>query len=153
MFEYFETPQNSDPAQSAGTNGLRQDNDGEIRYYVNGNPVFAGLVRDERGNLYFIDSSLKAVRNCRYRIDQAYTNNLMPAGEYYFTINGVLTQNPDRNPVNPDPVNSDLLNIKKLLPTNEKDKKILMTIGIVAAVVIGGTVILSVLSAIYEALF
>ncbi|MBE5869210.1 MAG: hypothetical protein E7293_09730, partial [Lachnospiraceae bacterium] len=46
--------------------GLVLEKDGSVRYYVNGAATRAGLVQDSEGNYYYINSSLKAVKNCTY---------------------------------------------------------------------------------------
>ena len=49
--------------------GLCFDFDGEIRYYVDGVPVYKGLVEGPLGELYYINSTCKAVKSCEYRIN------------------------------------------------------------------------------------
>ena len=78
-------------------NGLCRDADGEIRYYVNGEEIYAGLVKDEEGNYYYINSTLKAVKNCTYGIGAARTNGLLPAGEYSFDADGKMIINTSKN--------------------------------------------------------
>ena len=75
------------------TNGLCKDDDGEIRYYVNGKETYAGLVKDDDGNYYYINSTLKAVKNCTYGIGEAKTNGLLPAGVYKFGADGKMIIN------------------------------------------------------------
>ena len=75
-------------------NGLIRDEDGEVRYYVNGTATRAGLVRDEDGNYYYINSTLKAVKNCTYAFSKAMSNGLLPAGTYKFDANGVMIDPP-----------------------------------------------------------
>ena len=70
--------------------GLIADNDGNLRYYENSNPVAKGLVRDEDGNFYFINSSLKAVKNTWYAFSAAKASGLLPAGRYQFDETGKL---------------------------------------------------------------
>ena len=69
-------------------NGLCFDEDGEIRYYVNGvAKASAGLVQDGEGNYYYINSSKKAVKSCNYLISK--DNGLGFAGTYQdFDENG-----------------------------------------------------------------
>ena len=60
------------PCAASGTvekNGLWYEEDGEVRYYVDGVPVHAGLVEGMRGELYYINSTCKAVKSCEYRIN------------------------------------------------------------------------------------
>ncbi len=69
--------------------GIRQDSDGEIRYYVDNVPTYAGLVQDEEGNYYYITgSTLTAVKSCTKYI--TYTNGLLPAGNYTFGADGKM---------------------------------------------------------------
>ena len=70
--------------------GLVKDSDGEIRFYKNEVPVYAGLVQDADGNYYYINSSLKAVKNTSYYIYEARTNGLLPEGNYKFGADGKL---------------------------------------------------------------
>ena len=62
--------------------GLIIDADGNVRYYVDGEPIYAGLVEDGEGNYYYINSSKTAVKNCSYGVTR--TNNLLPEGLYEF---------------------------------------------------------------------
>ena len=75
-------------------NGVIRDDDGEVRYYENGVAVRAGLVRDDAGNYYYINSSMKAVKNCTYTIGKSKTNGLLPAGTYKFDANGMMIDPP-----------------------------------------------------------
>ena len=58
-------------------NGLYKEN-GEIYYYENNVKIFAGLVKDDDGNYYYIGSNLKAVKNGAYWVTK--TNDLMKSG-------------------------------------------------------------------------
>ena len=69
--------------EGAVKNGLFRDTDGEIRYYENGIATYAGLVKDENGNIYFINQTLRAVYGY-YAISEELTNGIMPAGFYAF---------------------------------------------------------------------
>ncbi len=73
-------------------NGLVFDKDGEIRYYENGDPIHAGLVQDEEGNYYYINSSLKAVKGQKYYV--TLNNGLLPSANYTFDENGKMTDPP-----------------------------------------------------------
>ncbi len=75
-------------------NGVVRDDDGEVRYYEDGIAIRAGLVRDEAGNYYYINSSKKAVKNCTYGIGESMTNGLLPAGTYKFDANGMMIDPP-----------------------------------------------------------
>ena len=72
-------------------NGVVHDEDGEIRYYVNGVAQHAGLVQDEEGSYYYFGSNGKAKRDCYYGISK--TNGLLPAGGYWFDKEGKLCFN------------------------------------------------------------
>lgn len=77
-------------ATAAEGDGIRKDADGEIRYYRDGSPVYAGVVEAD-GNLYYINSTCKAVRSVVYDIGAGRTNGLCGAGRYTADENGVLT--------------------------------------------------------------
>ena len=100
-----ETPDPSEPTEPevpAVKQGLVTDGDGEIRYYVDGVATYAGLVQDEDGNYYYINSTKKAVKNCDYTIGEAKANGLLPAGKYQFGPDGKMIDPPGAE-VNPDP--------------------------------------------------
>ena len=73
-----------------GPSGLTFEENGDIRYYENGVAVAKGLVADGEGNLYFINSYLKAVKNTWYAFSEAKANGLFPAGRYFFGEDGKL---------------------------------------------------------------
>ncbi|MBQ4562265.1 MAG: phosphodiester glycosidase family protein [Clostridia bacterium] len=81
------------PASSV-KNGLIKDSNGDVRYYVDGKATRAGLVRDNEGNFYYINSSLKAVKNCSYSFAASMANGLLPAGTYKFDATGKLIDPP-----------------------------------------------------------
>ena len=70
--------------------GVVKDADGEIRYYVDNVAVAAGLVQDKDGNYYYINSTKKAVKNCKYAFNEERSNGLLPAGVYTFDAEGKL---------------------------------------------------------------
>jgi hypothetical protein len=78
----------SDPP--AVKQGLVKDEDGEIRFYKDGVAQYAGVVKDDEGNLYYINSTKKAVKNCTYSISEAKANGLLPAGKYQFNADGKM---------------------------------------------------------------
>ncbi len=80
-------------------NGLVFDADGNIRYYVNGKATRAGLVQDSQGNYYYINSTLKAVKNCTYAFNATMSNGLLPAGSYQFGADGKMIDPPTDEPV------------------------------------------------------
>ena len=82
------------PEEPAVKNGLYTDEDGEIRYYVDGVATYAGLVQDEEGNFYYINSTKKAVKNCTYTIGTSKANGLLPAGTYEFGADGKMIYSP-----------------------------------------------------------
>lgn len=94
-------------------NGLFHDEDGEIRYYVDGVPTRAGLVKDTDGSYYYINSTLKAVKNCTYTISEAMTNGLLPGGKYSFGADGRMIDPPDQTeptePTDPPEVKNGLV--------------------------------------------
>ncbi|MDY2957683.1 hypothetical protein [Floccifex sp.] len=59
-----------------------------------GVPQYVGLVQDEEGNYYYINSSLEAVKNRTYGIGEAKTNGLLPAGKYQFGEDGKMINPP-----------------------------------------------------------
>ena len=69
--------------------GVVLDADGEIRYYVNGEAVYAGLVKDTEGNYYYISGNgCVAIKNRSYYI--TFTNGLLPEGLYKFGADGKM---------------------------------------------------------------
>ena len=91
-----------DPEQPEVKQGLIQDEDGEIRYYVDGVATYAGLVQDAEGNYYYINSTFKAVRSCTYGIGAAKTNGLLPAGIYEFGADCKMIDPPTAEPEDPE---------------------------------------------------
>ena len=71
-------------------NGLTFEENGDIVFYENGKPIYAGVVQDKDGNFYYINSSKKAVKNCTYTIYATMTNDLVPAGTYTIDAEGKL---------------------------------------------------------------
>ena len=88
--------------------GLTWDDDGEIRFYVDGLPVAAGVVQDAEGNYYYISSDLVAAKNTSRTIREDHCNGLLsPHFTYVFDENGVITNpvplvNVPDGPVEPD---------------------------------------------------
>ncbi len=76
-------------------NGLCWDEDGEIRYYVDGVSVYAGVVLYE-GHYYYINSSRTAVKDQWYGITK--TNDLIDVGEYWIDENGVIDRTSKSDP-------------------------------------------------------
>ncbi len=68
--------------------GIVVDEDGEIRYYIDGVAQYAGLVQDDNGNYYYFGSNKKAKKDCYYGISK--TNGLLPSGGYWFDVDGKL---------------------------------------------------------------
>ncbi len=83
-------PPVDEPEEPTVKNGLYTDEDGEIRYYVDGEATYAGVVADAEGNLYYINSTKKAVKNCTYKIGASRTNGLCDAGSYEFGADGKM---------------------------------------------------------------
>ena len=67
--------------------GLHEDLNGNLCYYVDYVKNYAGLVEVD-GSFYYIASDLKAVKNCTYYVTK--TNNLKPAGYYTFDADGKM---------------------------------------------------------------
>ena len=72
-------------------NGLYTDDDGEIRYYVDGEATYAGLIYWE-GYYYYIRSTKVAVRSCSYWVTK--NNDILPAATYTFDENGRMVDPP-----------------------------------------------------------
>ena len=71
--------------------GVHRDEDGNVRYYVDGKATYAGVVQDEDGNYYYITSSLTAYTNGSRTIRGDLTNGLLsPHYIYKFDENGVI---------------------------------------------------------------
>ena len=68
--------------------GLHEDLNGNLCYYVDYVKSYAGLVKDDDGNFYYIASDLKAVKNCTYYVTK--TNDLKPVGYYAFDTDGKM---------------------------------------------------------------
>lgn len=75
-------------------NGLFRDTDGAIRYYVNGTPQYTGLVMDDKGQYYYINSTGEAVVDTAYAYDFFKSNGLLPEGEFDFGADGSMTETP-----------------------------------------------------------
>ena len=67
--------------------GLHEDLNGSLCYYVDYVKNYAGLVEVD-GSYYYIASDLKAVKNCTYYVTK--TNDLKPAGYYTFDADGKM---------------------------------------------------------------
>ena len=67
--------------------GLHEDLDGNLCYYVDYVKNYAGLVEVD-GSFYYIASDLKAVKNCTYYVTK--TNDRKPAGYYTFDADGKM---------------------------------------------------------------
>ena len=74
------------PGGAHTKNGLVEE-DGVIRYYVDGVPTYAGLIKVD-GSYYYINSSCTAVTGRLYRITK--NNDLLPIDDYYFGANGKM---------------------------------------------------------------
>ncbi len=69
--------------------GVIRDEDGKVRYYVDGVATYAGLVRDTDGSYYYISGNgCVAITNCTKYI--TYTNGLLPEGNYKFGADGKM---------------------------------------------------------------
>ena len=69
--------------------GVVHDDDGNIRYYVDGVATYAGLVKDIDGSYYYISGNgCIAIKNRTYYI--TFTNDLLPVGTYKFGPDGKM---------------------------------------------------------------
>lgn len=82
-------------------NGIVKDDDGVLRYYVNGKVTYVGLI-EINGDFYYVRSNGEVVINCVYWI--TWTHGLMEAGYYTFDENGKLTGTPKNGIVEEDGV-------------------------------------------------
>ena len=82
-------------------NGIVRDDDGVLRYYVNGKVTYVGLIKIN-GDFYYVRSSGVVVTNCVYWI--SWTHGLKDAGYYTFDENGKLTGTPKNGIVEEDGV-------------------------------------------------
>ena len=78
-----ETEPETEPVDPNVKNGLVHDEDGYIRYYVNGEPIYAGLVQDEDGSIYYVNQTKHAVRG-KYNLNASQTNGLAEPGWHSF---------------------------------------------------------------------
>ena len=82
-------------------NGIVKDEDGVLRYYVNGKVTYVGLIEID-GDFYYVRSSGEVVTDCVYWI--TWTHGLKEAGYYTFDENGKLTGTPKNGIVEEDGV-------------------------------------------------
>ena len=82
-------------------NGIVKDDDGVLRYYVNGKVTYVGLIEID-GDFYYVRSSGEVVNDCVYYI--SWTHGLKEAGYYTFDENGKLTGIPKNGIVEEDGV-------------------------------------------------
>lgn len=82
-------------------NGIVKDDDGVLRYYVNGKVTYVGLIEID-GDFYYVRSNGEVVTNCVYWI--TWTHGLKEAGYYTFDENGKLTGTPKNGIVEEDGV-------------------------------------------------
>ena len=82
-------------------NGIVKDDDGVLRYYVNGKVTYVGLIEID-GDFYYVRSSGEVVTSCVYWI--TWTHGLKEAGYYTFDENGKLTGTPKNGIVKEDGV-------------------------------------------------
>lgn len=69
-------------------NGIVKDDDGVLRYYVNDERTYAGLIQID-GDYYYVNSKCEVVHDCDYYI--TWTHDLKPQGKYHFDADGKLT--------------------------------------------------------------
>ena len=73
----------------APKNGIVKDEDGVLRYYVNGKLTYAGLI-EINGDYYYVNSKCEVVHDCDYYI--TWTHDLKPQGRYHFDADGKMTE-------------------------------------------------------------
>ena len=69
-------------------NGIVRDDDGVLRYYVNDELTYAGLIKIGE-DFYYVNSKYEVVHDCDYTI--TWTHGLKPQGKYHFDADGKLT--------------------------------------------------------------
>ena len=82
-------------------NGIVKDDDGVLRYYVNGKVTYVGLIEID-GDFYYVRSNGEVVTDCVYWI--TWTHGLKEAAYYTFDENGKLTGTPKNGIVEEDGV-------------------------------------------------
>ena len=82
-------------------NGIVTDEDGVLRYYVNGKVTYVGLIEID-GDFYYVRSNGEVVTDCVYWI--TWTHGLKEAGYYTFDESGKLTGAPKNGIVEEDGV-------------------------------------------------
>ena len=85
--------------QRASLNGIVEDADGVLRYYVNGKPTYVGLI-EINGDYYYVNSKCEVVRNGSYYI--TWTHDLKEPGYYIFDENGKILGTPKNGIVEED---------------------------------------------------
>ena len=82
-------------------NGIVKDDDGVLRYYVNGKVTYVGLIEID-GDFYYVRSNGEVVTDCVYWI--TWTHGLKEAGYYTFDESGKLAGTPKNGIVEEDGV-------------------------------------------------
>ena len=80
-------------------NGIVKDDDGVLRYYVNGEVTYVGLI-EINGDYYYVRSNGEVVTNCTYYI--TWTHDLKEPGYYVFDAEGKLIGMPKNGIVEED---------------------------------------------------
>ena len=80
-------------------NGIVKDDDGVLRYYVNGKVTYVGLI-EINGDYYYVRSNGEVVTNCTYYI--TWTHDLKEPGYYVFDAKGKLIGMPKNGIVEED---------------------------------------------------
>ena len=71
-------------------NGIVEE-DGTLRYYVNGEPTYVGLIKIGR-DYYYVNSKCEVVHSCTYYV--SWTHGLIPEGKYTFDAKGKMIDPP-----------------------------------------------------------
>ena len=80
-------------------NGIVEDDDGVLHYYVNGKVTYVGLI-EINGDYYYVRSNGEVVTNCTYYI--TWTHDLKEPGYYVFDAKGKLIGMPKNGIVEED---------------------------------------------------
>jgi glucan-binding YG repeat protein len=80
-------------------NGIVQEPDGKLYYYVNGKLTYGGLMYID-GYYYYATSAGEIITSRNYWISK--TNNLLPEKKYEFGADGKMLNPPAIGPVEPD---------------------------------------------------
>ena len=87
-------------------NGIVRDDDGVLRYYVDGELKYVGLIKID-DDYYYVNSKCEVVCDCDYSI--TWTNGLMDPGKYHFDADGKMTNAPTPDPEPTEPAKNGIV--------------------------------------------